>query len=83
MLLFDGQAHGLFLVFTTSPGFGLSCRHAAGKTYRQKKHVKRPRKLTSSFTLPEVGRMPEVGADECHFAMYFIAYPLPSCLSDD
>jgi hypothetical protein len=42
-----------------------------GKKLRKKKHVKRQWLHTSSFTLEEIGMMPETGANQCHFVMQF------------
>ena len=66
-----GQENDPFLAFEASPDFRLFCGHSVGKKRSKKKNVKRQRMLTSSFTLQEIGRMPEIGADRCHFVMQF------------
>jgi hypothetical protein len=65
------QENDPFLVFAAAPGLRLFYEHSVGKEHRKTKNVKRPRRLTSSFTLQERGRMSEIGADQCHFVMPF------------
>ena len=65
----SGQEKDPFLVCAASSDFRRFWRHLAGKKHSQKKNVKREQMHTSSFTLEERGRMPEIGADRCHFVM--------------
>src|SRR6476646_9481141 len=65
------QENDPFLVFAVSPALRLFYRRFVGKKRSKQKNVKRQGILTSSFTLREIDWMPEIGANQCCFAMQF------------
>jgi hypothetical protein len=64
-----------FLVCAASPDLMLFYGRFMGKKPRKKKNIKRQWLHTSSFTLQEIGMMPETGANRCHFVMQFTLVP--------